>query len=137
LTDQRILVALFEPLGDLVFLATQILIERNFKLLDQVGTVALDEPGHVFTEVLAGLGHKVTQPYQHLVAHPVPVADTVLPNHGATQRVQVFAIMLESEVECPVVDPSAQVVDLFDEYTDVVSKLSSSTQPTATTDYSP
>ncbi len=45
--------ALALPPGDLILAAGDVLVEWDVELLDQVGTVALDEPGDVFAEVLA------------------------------------------------------------------------------------
>ena len=38
------------PARDLVLAAADVLVERDVELLDQVGAVALDEPGHVLAK---------------------------------------------------------------------------------------
>ena len=113
------------PTGDLKLAAADVLVQRNIEPVDQVGPVALDEPGHVFAEVLAGLGDEVAQPLQHLVAHPVPVWHAALSGNLADEGVQVFPGALEAQVECHVVDAGAEVVDLLQWNTDVIGKLAS------------
>src|SRR6266487_4227303 len=45
------------PLRDLIFATPEVLINRNFVLFDEVRSIALDKPWHVFTEVLTGFGY--------------------------------------------------------------------------------
>ena len=100
------------PRGDLFLAPARVLVERDVEPLDQVGTVALDEPGDVLGEVLARLGDEVAQVFQHLVADPVPLGRPSLGGHAVERRVEVLAVALEAEVERHVVDPGGDVVDV-------------------------
>ncbi len=59
------------PALDLRDATARVLVERNVEPLDQVGPVALDEPGHVLGEVLTRLSDEVAEVPQHLVAHAI------------------------------------------------------------------
>ena len=59
--------------GNLHLAATNVLVQRNVKFLQQFRTVTLDEPGHILGKMLTGLGDQVAQPLEHLIAHTVPL----------------------------------------------------------------
>ena len=112
------------PLGNLVFAAQRVFIQRQPVLLHQVGPVALDEPGRVLAEVLARLGDEVAGAAQQVVAHvvgQVAVAGAVGLGRGhlPDERVQVLPVALKAQVEGHVVDAGAQVVDVTDGHADV------------------
>ena len=115
------------PPGDLLDTPLGVLVQRNAEAFDEVGPVALDEPGRVFREMFRAFGHEMAQPHQHLVAHlvgtaRVPVAGLRKPPLAVAllQRGVEVAIapvrlpMLEIEVEGHVVDPAGAVADLLD-----------------------
>ena len=115
------------PHGDLGLTAPDVLVERDVETLDQVGAIALDKPGHVLCEMLAGFGDEVADPLQHLVAHAVPGGHPSLVDDLADARVKVldavFGLPLEAQVEGHVVDARGQEVYLFDRHADIVRQL--------------
>lgn len=98
---------------DLCFAAIDILVQRNVEALNQVGTIPLDKPGHVFGEVLTGLGHEIPQSGEHLIAHAILVGHPTLLHHPAYRRIEVLAVPLKPEEEGHVIDSGSQVVDLL------------------------
>ena len=60
-----------KPIVDLALAPPRILVERDREPLDQVGPPRLDEPRHVFGEVLGGLGDEVAESAQDLEPDPV------------------------------------------------------------------
>jgi hypothetical protein len=104
--------ALRLPAGDLGHAAPRVLVEGDVEAFDEIGAVALDEPGDVFGEVLARLGHEVAEPAQHLVADAVVFGDVAGPGQRLQAGVEVLSVALEPEVEGHVVDPGGQIVDL-------------------------
>jgi len=116
------------PAGDLRLAAGEVFVQGDVELLDQIGAVALDEPGRVLAEVLAGFGDEVAQPPEHLIAHPVPGRDAIFLDDLAEARVEVFdravgQAALEAQVEGHVVDAGADVVDLLQRHADVAGEL--------------
>src|SRR4029079_18979741 len=109
LAGTLLLLAKRVPLLDLLLAAARILIQRDVELLDQVRAVALDEPGYVFGEMLAALGHEVAEPLEHLVADQVVLRRPTFGEHAPDLRVEIDAVALELEVEGHVVDTRAEV----------------------------
>ncbi len=62
------------PLGDLLLAADGVFVQRDAERLDQVGAVGLDEPGHIFGEMLAAFGDEIAQMRHHLIPNPVRAA---------------------------------------------------------------
>ena len=111
------------PAGNLHLAAPDVLIQRNIVFFNQVGSIALDEPGHIFSKMLAGFGDKISQALEHIKPHPVPIRDPTFRNHLAEQRVQVLSIPLKMQVKRQVVDPGAQIINFFQRHIDQFSQL--------------
>ena len=73
--------------------------------------------------MLARFGDEIAEPQEHVVAHAVPVGHAALLDHLADERVEIFAVPLEGQVEGHVVDAGAAVVDLLDRHADVGGDL--------------
>ena len=67
--------SLLLPAGDLGHASPRVLVERDVEAFDEIGPIALDEPGHVLGEVLARLGDEVTESAQDFVPHAVVIRD--------------------------------------------------------------
>ena len=83
------------PACDLSFAAGDVFVERNVELLDQVGTVTLDKPGHIFGEVFAGLGDEIAKTLEHLIAHAVPLRHAPFFDDLADAWIEVFDMAVE------------------------------------------
>ncbi len=111
--------------GDLVLAARDVFIERDVELLDQVRPVALDEPWHVFREVLAGFRHEIPGALQDFVADLVPLRLLALGQHFLDRRVEILTVALKGLVEGHVVDAGAGEVDIVDRDIDVPGEFAS------------
>ena len=117
------------PTLDLPFAPAWVLVQRNAELVQQVRSVALDEPRHVLAEVLARLGHEVTEALEHFVSHGIrealepAVAALLVTAHRGGHHLRAFSdrgievhhavlrSFLEPQVERHVIDAGAGVIN--------------------------
>ena len=115
--DASLFFRLFQqlPADDAGFAAFDIFVERDVEFFDQRRITVFDEPGHVFAKVLAGFGHVVSEPPQHLVADAVGRRDAPVFIDLVQKRIQILAAIaiFELEVKGHVIDAGDQIIDVF------------------------
>ncbi len=106
------LLALGLPMLDLRYAATRVFIKGNVEAIDEIGSVSLDEPRNVLSEMFARLGDEVAKAAKHFIAHLVVRRDLACVGESSEAGVEIFSVSFEPEVERHVVDSSGEVVDL-------------------------
>ena len=116
------------PASDLPFAAPDIFVERNGELLQQILPAALDEPGIVFGEMLAGFGHEMPELLHGFEADRILGRISAVLGHLAQAGIEILPrsvamALLEFEKEGDMVEAGTEEIDVGDRLVETAREM--------------